>query len=113
MNASSITVTPCDEQAGPTVPLPGDPVSLFSLDFDHALLSLIVRETNCYAKQALSGTSKVWSTDAAEIRAYRGFMLLMGINELPEIRDYWSLHKYLRYTPIADRILRNHFETIT
>ena len=106
-------MTPCNEQAGPTVPLPGDPLSLFSLYFDDALLSLIVRETNRYAEQALSGTSKVWSTDAAEIRAYLGFMLLMGINELPEIRDYWSSHEYLRYAPIADRISRNHFETIT
>ena len=92
--------------------LTGDPLSLFSLDFDNALLSLIVRETNRYVERALSGTNKEWSTDTAEIRAYLGFMLLMGMNELPEIRDYWSLHEYLKYMPITDRISRNHFEMI-
>ena len=30
-----------------------------------------------------------WSTTSDEIRAYIGFHILMGINCLPEIRDYW------------------------
>ena len=55
----------------------------------------------------------MWSTDATEIKAYMGFTILMGINELPEIRDYWSLNEYLRYAPIANKISRNHFEEIT
>ena len=37
----------------------------------------------------------------------------MGINKLPEIRDYWSTNKQLRYAPIADRISRDRFEEIT
>ena len=74
---------------------------------------MIVTETNRYAEQALQGKNEVWSTDAEEIRAYLDFMILMGINELPELRDYWSTHEYLRYAPIADRISRNQFEKIT
>ena len=54
-----------------------------------------------------------WSTDAQEIRAYMGFMILMGINQLPEIRDYWSTSEFLHYAPIADRISRDRFEQIT
>ena len=73
----------------------------------------MVRETNRFAEQALQGTNKVWSTDEAEIKAYMGFTILMGINKLPEIRDYWSSNEYLRYAPIADRISRNRFEEIT
>ena len=37
----------------------------------------------------------------------------MGINKLPEIRDYWSTDDYLHYSPIADRITRDRFEQIT
>ena len=42
-----------------------------------------------------------------------GFAILMGINCLPEIRDYWSTDETLRYSPIADRITRDKFEEIT
>ena len=38
---------------------------------------------------------------------------LMGINKLPEIRDYWSTNEFLCYAPIADRISRDRFEQIT
>ena len=71
-------------------------------------MGLIVNETNRYAKQTLQGTNKVWETDADEIRAHMGFMILMGINKLPEIHDYWSVDPTFRYAPIADR-----FEEIT
>ena len=42
-----------------------------------------------------------WSTTSDEIRAYIGFHILMGINRLPEIRDYWVKDEKLHYTPIA------------
>lgn len=70
-------------------------------------------ETYRYAEQSLRGTNKEWSTNAEEIRAYLGCMILMGINRLPEIRDYWSNDEYLHYSPIADRISRDRFEQIT
>ena len=70
-------------------------------------------ETNRYAEQCLRGKNKVWSTTVEEIRAYMGFTILMGINRLPEIRDYWSTDETLRYAPIADRITRDRFEEIT
>ena len=44
---------------------------------------------------------------------YLGFMILMGINRLPEIRDYWSSNEYLHYSPIAYRITGDQFEQIT
>ena len=42
-----------------------------------------------------------------------GFQILMGVNHLPEIRDYWSTDPKLHYSPIADRITRDRFEEIT
>lgn len=102
-------------QPGPRVPVSSDPLSLFQLYFTDDVLDLIVQETNRYAQQVLTakGSDKTWSTNAAEIRAYFGFAILMGINRLPEIRDYWSTDPTLHYSPIADRISRDRFEELT
>ena len=74
-------------------------------------MDLIIEETNRYAEQTLHGTEE-WSIDAAEIRAYLGFMILMEINQLPEIWDYWSTNEYLHYAPIADQISQDLLQQI-
>ena len=112
-NASTVVVTPWSEPVGSQVPLPSDPLGLFSLFFHDTPVDLIVKETNRYAEQTLQGTDKEWSTDPSEIRAYMGFLILMGINHLPEICEYWSTNEYLHYAPIANRISRDRFEQIT
>ena len=38
-----------------------------------------------------------------------GFSILMGINVLPDIYDYWSLQESFHYFPIASRISRKRF----
>ena len=48
-----------------------------------------------------------------ELKAYLGFCILMGINRLPALDDYWSSDPTLRYSPIADRISRDHFREIS
>jgi len=45
--------------------------------------------------------------------AYLGFQVLMGINQLPEIRDYWSKEERFHYPPITDRISCCQFEEIS
>ena len=60
------------EQGGPRVPLPHDPLGLFSLFFDDSLISLVVEETNRYAEQALSGKDKEWSTNVDGIHGIYG-----------------------------------------
>ena len=47
-DATPVVVTPCTEQPGPQVPLPSDPLDLFSLFFDDTFVDLIVEETNKY-----------------------------------------------------------------
>ena len=69
-----------------------------------------MRETNRYAQQCLADTEKEW---AAEMKAYQGFCILMGIVHEPEIRDYWSQSDLLHYSPIASRISRRRFEEIS
>ena len=40
-------------------------------------------------------------------------MLVMGVNRLPEIRDYWSRDEKLHNSFIASRISRDRFEEIS
>ena len=60
-------------------------------------------------QQTLQGTNKVWETDVDG----NGFMIFMGINQLSEIRDYWSIDPNFRYALIAYRITCDRFEEIT
>ena len=48
-----------------------------------------------------------------ELRAFLGFSVLMGINHLPSLNDYWSRDPRLRYAPVADRITRDRFREIS
>ena len=48
-----------------------------------------------------------------DVKAFLGFSILMGINVLPSINDYWQRDKTLRYNPIADRITRDRFRDIS
>ena len=49
----------------------------------------------------------------SEIKAYLGFLIIMGINRLPEIRDYWAMDTKLHNSFIASRITRDRFEEIS
>ena len=48
-----------------------------------------------------------------ELKAYLGFCIHMGINQLPAFDDYWSSDCTLRYSPIADKISRHRFREIS
>ena len=77
---------------------------------------MIVSETNRYARQVLTSEGhgeREWSTNPEELLAYMGFMMLMGINIKPELRDYWSTDEALYYKQVADPISRQRFEEIT
>jgi len=48
-----------------------------------------------------------------ELEAYFGFNILMGINCLPSIEDYWKKNPIYHYSPIAERISRDRFREIS
>ena len=48
-----------------------------------------------------------------ELQAFFEFSILIGINHLPAIDDYWSRDPHLRYALIADRISRQRFRDIS
>lgn len=82
--------------------------------FTEQLLKDISEASNEYAKRAMT-TEKYekWNKiSTAELKAYLGFHILMSINRLPSIDDYWSMNANLRYAPVADWISRDRFRDL-
>ena len=49
------------------------------------------------------------SSYSTEMRAYMGFMILMGIVRLLSLCDYWKNDCIFHYSPIADLISQHRF----
>ena len=62
--------------------------------------------SNRYAREVMGAEKyQSWRQITLEdVKAFLGFSILMGINILPSIDDYWQRDTTLRYAPIADRI---------
>ena len=110
-----VTITPFTSPVGPKVDIPDSPSDIFQLMFTPDLLDSIVEQSNLYAKEVM-GEDKysAWvkiTTD--ELKAYLGFCILMGINHLPALDDYWSTDPMLHYSPVADQITRDRFREIS
>ena len=67
--------------------------------FTPGLLDDIVEQSNLYAKEVMGEDKyRTWTTiTREELRAYLGFCILMGINHLPALDDYWSKDPTLHY----------------
>ena len=53
-----------------------------------------------------------WETDSNEVKVYLGLCILMGMNKLPDLYDYWSTDEAFQYTPVASQITRKRFLVI-
>ena len=97
---------------GPTTNIPESPIELF---FSEDLQEEIVQESNRYAKQVMGDEQyQSWRPITVdELKAFFGFSILMGVNHLPSLDDYWNRDQRLRYAPIADRIPRWRFREIS
>ena len=73
----------------------------------------MVEQSNLYAKEVMGEeTYATWEKITQELKAYLGFSVLMGINHLPTLDDYWSTDPTLYYSAVPDRIMRDHFHDI-
>jgi hypothetical protein len=70
--------------------------------FTPSLMDNIVEQTNCWEE-----------VTTEELKAYLGFCVLMGINRLTALDDYWSSDRTLATPPIADKITRDRFREIS
>ena len=108
---SQKTVKPFTQPIGPTIQLGISPLEVFT----PTLVEHIVFETNKYTALCLSSIHQgarpppTWEADAAEIRSYLGFAILMGFCKLPDLYDYWSTDLFLHYFPVTFRISRKRF----
>ena len=100
-----LNIQPFTSPVGPTQDI-SSPLEVFDLSFSPDLIEKIVKESNAYANVAM-GNEKYdkWSKITVdELRAFLGFSVLMGINHLPSLNDYWSRDPRLRYASVADCI---------
>ena len=110
-----VTIQPFTSPVGPKVAIPDSPSGTFDMLFTPALMDTIVEQSKLYAKEVM-GDDKYSSwvkITREELKAYLGFCILMGINHLPALDDYWRTDPTLHYSPIADRISRDRFREIS
>ena len=110
----NIKIKKFNSHVGPTLTIPGSPLEVFKLFFTTELLQMIVLESNRYAREVMGDRKyETWSEMRVDdISAFLGFSILMGINILPSMDDYWKRNKYTYYEPIASRISRDRFREL-
>lgn len=87
----------------------------FKLLVTDDIINHLVYNTNLYSTQCENESSiaKNWEfVDADEMRAMIGLWIVMGIHQLPSIRDYWSTNPWLRVAKVADTMPRTRFEAV-
>nr|XP_047137925.1 piggyBac transposable element-derived protein 4-like [Hydra vulgaris] len=105
-------------QEGLNVRMGKNPTCLdfFELYFPDELITLLVAETNRYARQFFAANpdnSSLWEeTNVAEIKTFIAVILLMGVIYKPKLIMYWSKDA-LYNTPIFSEVIsRNRFNIL-
>ena len=114
-NLQPVSIKPFVSSVGPTVTIPNSPLEVFELFFTTPFIDNIVEQSNLYAKEVMGDIKyESWTKiTVEEIKAYFGFMLLMGMVPLPSLEDYWKKDPVFHYLPIADHISRDRFRDIS
>ena len=111
---SPLDILPFTQAVGPTVTIPESPGEVFDLFFTEEIYSLIVEESNRYAEQILGERYGEWEKiSREELRAYFGFMILMGLCPRPALSDYWRRDPFIGCPSISERISRDRFLEIS
>lgn len=93
----------------------------FKLFFPTDLFDLITTQTNLYATQFMESHDNLprhsrfrqWTpTSPAEMQAYVAIQIMIGLNNRPEIEDYWGTF-WLTKNRVAEIMPRNKFELLT
>ena len=91
-----VNVAPFTESVGPEhTLLPDDDVlKYFFCMISEEFFEIVAQETNRYAEQEMARRGSrdlVWHpTTEAEMRAFFGLNIIMGINQVPRLDMYWS-----------------------
>lgn len=103
-----------NQHSGPTKVLSSkqNVKSFFELLFNKKVLHLICSQTNIYAQQRiLIKPDPAWKPLLpAELKAWIGCLLAMGLNKKPNLQKYWD--KTWKLSMVADRFTRDRFFAI-
>ena len=75
----------------------------------------ITNEINKYAKQVVGDEmfTKWNRMTEEEMKDFLGFYILMPMNHLPFLDDYWRREPLLHYVPVADRITLDRYHELS
>ena len=95
-NYMPVTIDLFTESVGPTVSVPSSLLQAFMLFFTQSLVQLIVDKTNRYVDTCMGREkyAKWTKVSIEELKAYLGFMIVMGIVKLPSLYDFWKNTPY-------------------
>ncbi|CAG9118015.1 hypothetical protein JYU34_008976 [Plutella xylostella] len=85
------------------------PIEFFDNMFPEQLINTIVTETNRYATQEKHIFDP---TNPAEIRAFLGVMIMMGLHPLPDYELYWSTDRFYNNPDISAAFSLKRFKKI-
>ena len=110
-----VPILPFIGNVGPTFTLSASPIEIFTHFVTEELMTTIVNQSNLYASQVMTAEQyEEWvKISIQDLKAYLGFYILMSLNHLPAIEDYWKVDPCFHYHPVADRISRSRFREIT
>lgn len=110
-----ITINSFSQPVGPTFVVPKSPGEVFTAFFTDEVLQEIVDQTNLYAGQVMDTEVYLHCSQVtvAELKAYLGFNILMGLVQMPEVEDYWKMDEHFHYAPTAGRISCDRFREIS
>lgn len=89
-----------------------NPIDVFNQFFSQDIIDLIVKQTNIYGEQMISGKDSAnnWQEVTENtIRSFLGLLIMMGLHRLPRVRDYWSRNKIFYTEVVANVMSRNKF----
>lgn len=81
----------------------------FSLFLDDAHIDEIIRFTVAYAR---SKGDRTFATTRAEISAYLGLNIPIGIHELPQLAMYWDSDEFFGVEGFKETIPKHRFKTL-
>ena len=81
----------------------------FNLFINDEFLDEIVRHSIAYARSKGDAT---FVTNRAEISAYLGLNILIGIHELPQLAMYWDSDQFIGVEGFKKTIPKQHFATL-
>jgi len=90
------------------------PIAIFRNFFTKEILNLIIDQTNIYGNEKKQSStqrkiSKWKDVSREEIESFLGLVMLMGINDLPNIKLYWSKDMVFHNAFISSIMSRDRF----